>query len=118
GHPRHYDTVREEIVVGRPLPRTVHVYTIPRHRDYVYAYVNERRVLVEPRPPRGGRSIEDWSTPDCVVGERPRPLPGLFSCGTNRPSRRPVDNSCRKSVEAAGVTRQSCDSRGGREPTH
>ena len=59
GHPRHYDTVREEIVVGRPLPRTVHVYTIPRHRDYVYAYVNERRVLVEPRTRRVVRIIED-----------------------------------------------------------
>jgi hypothetical protein len=49
GHPRRYDRVREEVVIGAPLPRTVHVYTIPRHREYVYAYVNDRRVIAEPR---------------------------------------------------------------------
>jgi len=58
GHPRHYDTVREEIVVGEPLPRTVHVYEVPRHREYVYAYVNERRVLVDPRTRRIVRIVE------------------------------------------------------------
>jgi Protein of unknown function (DUF1236) len=58
GHPRHYDRVREEIVVGEPLPREVHVYEVPRHRDYVYAYVNERRVLVEPRTRRVIRIVE------------------------------------------------------------
>jgi hypothetical protein len=58
GHPRHYDTVREEVVVGRPLPPTVHVYEVPRHHDYVYAYVNERRVLVEPGTRRVIRVIE------------------------------------------------------------
>jgi hypothetical protein len=58
GHPRRYDVVREEIVVGQPLPRTVRVYTIPRHREYSYAYVNEKRVLVEPRTRRVVRVIE------------------------------------------------------------
>jgi Protein of unknown function (DUF1236) len=58
GHPRRYERVDEEIVVGRPLPRTVHVYEIPRHREYVYAYVNERRVLVDPRTRRIVRIVE------------------------------------------------------------
>src|SRR6185312_14016972 len=58
GHPRHYDRVREHIVVGEPLPREVHVYTIPRHREYVYAYVNEERVLVDPHTRRVVRVIE------------------------------------------------------------
>jgi hypothetical protein len=58
GHPRHYDYVQDEIIVGRPLPRTVHVYAVPRHREYVYAYVNDRRVIVEPRTRRIIRIIE------------------------------------------------------------
>ncbi|HLH97135.1 MAG TPA: DUF1236 domain-containing protein [Xanthobacteraceae bacterium] len=58
GHPRRYDRVREDIVVGEPLPRTVHVYEIPRHHDYEYAYVNEKRVIVEPRTRKVIRVIE------------------------------------------------------------
>jgi len=58
GHPRRYERVRERIVVGEPLPRTVHVYTIPRHREYVYAYVNDERVLVDPRTRRVIRVVE------------------------------------------------------------
>lgn len=58
GHPRHYDRVRERIVVGEPLPRAVHVYEIPSHREYVYAYVNDERVLVDPRTRRVIRVIE------------------------------------------------------------
>jgi hypothetical protein len=58
GHPRRYERVDEEIVVGRPLPREVHVYEIPRHREYVYAYVNDRRVLVDPRTRRIVRVVE------------------------------------------------------------
>jgi hypothetical protein len=42
-------TVEEEIVVGQPLPRTVKLYTIPKHKEFRYAIVNERRVIVEPR---------------------------------------------------------------------
>jgi Protein of unknown function (DUF1236) len=58
GHPRTYDRVDEEIVVDRPLPRSVHVYEIPRHREYVYAYVNDRRVLVDARTRRIVRIVE------------------------------------------------------------
>ena len=58
GHPRQYDRVTEEIVVGEPLPRRVHIYEIPRHREYVYAYVNDRRVIVEPRSRRVIRIVE------------------------------------------------------------
>jgi hypothetical protein len=58
GHPRRYDRVRDEVIVGRPLPREVHVYEIPRHRDYAYAYVNERRVIIEPRTRRVVRIVE------------------------------------------------------------
>jgi uncharacterized protein DUF1236 len=58
GHPRHYDRVREHVVVGEPLPHTVHVYTIPAHRQYVYAYVNDQRVLVDARSHRVIRVIE------------------------------------------------------------
>jgi hypothetical protein len=58
GHPRHYDRVREEVVVGGPLPREVHVYEVPRHREYVYAYVNDRRVLVDPHTRRVVRIVE------------------------------------------------------------
>jgi len=58
GHPRRYDRVDEEIVVDRPLPRTVHVYEIPRHRELVYAYVNDHRVLVDARTRRIVRIID------------------------------------------------------------
>jgi hypothetical protein len=58
GHPRRYDEVHERIVVGEPLPREVHVYEIPRHREYVYAYVNHERVLVDPRTRRVVRVID------------------------------------------------------------
>lgn len=58
GHPRRYDRVRERIVVGEPLPHAVHVYEIPSHREYVYAYVNDTRVLVDPRTRRVIRIIE------------------------------------------------------------
>jgi hypothetical protein len=58
GHPRRYDRVQEEIVVGEPLPRTVHVYAIPKHRDYAYAYVNDRRVIVNPGTRRVVRVVE------------------------------------------------------------
>lgn len=41
--------VREEVVVGQPLPRTVQVRAIPKHKEYSYAVVNNKRVIVEPR---------------------------------------------------------------------
>lgn len=40
--------VEDEVVVGRPLPRTVKIYRVPRDRHYAYAVVNERRVIVDP----------------------------------------------------------------------
>jgi hypothetical protein len=58
GNPRPYVRVEDEIVVGRPLPRRVRVYEIPRHRDYAYAYVNDQRVIVEPRTRRIIRIVE------------------------------------------------------------
>lgn len=42
-------TVEEDAVVGQPLPRTVKIYSIPKHKEYSYAIVNDRRVIVEPR---------------------------------------------------------------------
>jgi hypothetical protein len=41
--------VTEEVVVGRPLPATVELRTIPNHTEYSYAVVNDRRVIVEPK---------------------------------------------------------------------
>jgi|SRR5215475_13490765 len=58
GHPRRYDRVREEIVVGQPLPSAVRVYSIPRYRDYAYAYVNDERVIIEPRTRRVIRVVD------------------------------------------------------------
>jgi hypothetical protein len=42
-------TVRERVVVGEPLPRSVELRTVPSHTEYSYAVVNDRRVIVEPR---------------------------------------------------------------------
>ena len=50
--------VEEEVVVGRPLPSAVEIVPVPRHRDYAYAVVNERRVIVEPRTRRVVRIVE------------------------------------------------------------
>ena len=58
GHPREYDRVRGDIVVGEPLPREVHVYEIPQHREYSYAYVNDRRVVIDPHTRRVVRIVE------------------------------------------------------------
>lgn len=41
-------TVRERIVVGEALPQTVTIHRIPKHDEYAYAVVNNRRVIVEP----------------------------------------------------------------------
>jgi hypothetical protein len=50
--------IEEELVVGRPLPPTVVLRTIPDYSDYSYAVVNERRVIVEPRTRRVIRVID------------------------------------------------------------
>ena len=41
--------VREQVVVGEPLPETVVLRPVPSHTEYRYAVVNDRRVIVEPR---------------------------------------------------------------------
>ncbi|MFN7026486.1 MAG: DUF1236 domain-containing protein [Pseudorhizobium sp.] len=41
--------VEQEIVVGQPLPQTVVLTPVPEAPDYAYAYVNERRVIVNPQ---------------------------------------------------------------------
>jgi hypothetical protein len=44
--------VREQVVVGEPLPAAVELRTVPSHAEYRYAVVNDRRVIVEPRTRR------------------------------------------------------------------
>jgi hypothetical protein len=44
--------------VGFTLPGAVELRTIPRHDDYSYAIVNDRRVIVEPRTRRVIRVID------------------------------------------------------------
>ena len=43
-------------VVGQPLPPTVELRTVPNHTEYRYAVVNDRRVIVEPRTRKMGKS--------------------------------------------------------------
>ena len=51
-------TVREQIVVGEPLPASVELRTVPNHTEYRYAIVNDRRVIVEPRTRKIVRIID------------------------------------------------------------
>ncbi|KQY97861.1 hypothetical protein ASD45_17825 [Pseudolabrys sp. Root1462] len=39
--------VREEIVVGKPVPRTVQLRPVPNHTEFRYAFVNKERVIVD-----------------------------------------------------------------------
>lgn len=41
--------VERQVVVGEPLPQTVVLTPVPESPDYAYTYVNERRVIVDPR---------------------------------------------------------------------
>ncbi|MFN7026639.1 MAG: DUF1236 domain-containing protein [Pseudorhizobium sp.] len=41
--------VEQEIVVGKPVPETVVLTTVPQAPTYAYAVVNERRVIVDPQ---------------------------------------------------------------------
>ena len=50
--------VREQVVVGEPLPPTVELRTVPRHAEDRYAVVNDRRVIVEPRTRKVIRIID------------------------------------------------------------
>jgi hypothetical protein len=58
GHPRPYEYYSGPIVVGAPLPPRVHVYYVPDHRDYAYAYVNDERIIIDPRTRRVIRIVE------------------------------------------------------------
>ncbi|MFO1184915.1 MAG: DUF1236 domain-containing protein [Bauldia sp.] len=42
-------TWQGQVVVGQPLPEAVALYPIPQYDTYVFANVNGRRVLVDPR---------------------------------------------------------------------
>jgi len=50
--------VQERVVVGEPLPPSVELRTVPNHREYSYAVVNDRRVIVEPRTRKVIRVID------------------------------------------------------------
>ena len=50
--------VEGDVGVGFTLPGTVQLRTIPRHEQYGYAVINERRVIVEPRTRRVIRIID------------------------------------------------------------
>ena len=41
-------TIEQEVIVGEPLPETVVLHPIPETKTYVFANVNEKRVLVDP----------------------------------------------------------------------
>ncbi len=40
-------TVREEIVVGKPIPATVQLRPVPNHAQFRYAFANKERVIVD-----------------------------------------------------------------------
>ena len=40
-------TVEERVVVGKPLPATVELRTVPKHTQFRYAFVNHERVIVD-----------------------------------------------------------------------
>jgi hypothetical protein len=50
--------IEGDIGVGYVLPGTIQMRTIPRHEQYGYAIINERRVIVEPRTRKVIRVIE------------------------------------------------------------
>ncbi|ENN88627.1 protein of unknown function DUF1236 [Rhizobium freirei PRF 81] len=41
--------VKEKVVVGSPLPRTVVITPVPGHPTYAYAMVNHERIIVQPK---------------------------------------------------------------------
>jgi hypothetical protein len=50
--------VQEHVVVGEPLPATVTLHTVPKYKQYSYAVVNNKRVIVEPRSRKVVKIIE------------------------------------------------------------
>lgn len=41
--------VEQEIVVGKPVPETVVLTTVPEAPQFAYAVVNEQRVIIDPQ---------------------------------------------------------------------
>lgn len=41
--------VQQEVAVGQPLPQTVMLTPVPEAPEYAYTYVNDRRVIVDPK---------------------------------------------------------------------
>jgi len=50
--------VQGDVAVGYELPGSVELRTIPRHEQYRYAVINDRRVIVEPRTRKVIRIVE------------------------------------------------------------
>ncbi len=50
--------IHEHVVVGEPLPPTVVLHPVPNYREYDYAVVNDRRIIVEPRTRKVIKIIE------------------------------------------------------------
>ena len=44
--------------VGQPLPATVTLHTVPKYKQYSYAVVNNKRVIVEPQSRKVVKIIE------------------------------------------------------------
>lgn len=40
--------VQGEVVVGKPVPDTVKIMTVPKHEKYGFAIINKKRVIVDP----------------------------------------------------------------------
>jgi hypothetical protein len=41
--------IEQKVVVGEPLPEVVVLHPIPETQTYAFAYVNDQRVLVDPK---------------------------------------------------------------------
>lgn len=41
--------IEKKVVVGEPLPETVELHPIPETKTYVFANVNDQRVIVDPQ---------------------------------------------------------------------
>jgi hypothetical protein len=50
--------VQEQVVVGEALPATVTLHTVPKYKQYSYAVVNNKRVIVEPQSRKVVKIIE------------------------------------------------------------
>ena len=50
--------VKQRVRVGTPLPETVVLERVPDNDRYAYAFVNDQRVIVEPRSRRVVKIIE------------------------------------------------------------